>query len=682
MRILLLVLSFVLLTSQTFSQPWIKIDSVFSPFGVTAQNFSAPEYCDLDGDGDLDLIVASLSADRIEYFANKGTKTDPLFRKDTNMFSSIYANGTQFTNSDYISLLDIDHDNDYDLVIGGFNGLHLYWNGGDNLEAVWFRDTVFFSAINAVIGTDAKPAFADLDGDGDDDLVIGIGESFYAGPTPGVSMAYRNNGTPTNASFVSDNTLITGIPDVGLNAYPTFKDWDDDGDFDMVMGRDLQSMIYYKNTGTKSSPVWTNTGGIVSAVEVTTYWKIPTLADLDGDGDFDLTYGTSDGTIKYYKNIGTKSAPALQAYTGYFQLIRTDGNAASVSLGDFDKDGDQDFISGDWLGGIQYFRNDGDAAHPNFKKATSTFTSLDAGSYSVPRFVDIDKDGDLDIVSGELNGTLLLWINTNGVFSSNTTMFSGIDAGYRSAPAFADLDGDGDTDMLLGAEDSGMLKFYVNNGSNVFTVDNAFITGVTSTYAVSPAFVDLDKDGDLDLALGSGFGEIYFYENIGSASSPAWKSNHPLFASAEVKQGAAPGFADLDGDGKPDLIVGEYSGNFTFFKNVTATSVEVQSTAVPAGFSLSQNFPNPFNPSTTISFTIPSSSFAVSMTTGETGTASEVSLIVYDLLGRAVATLIHDHLESGSYTVTWNAQDQPSGLYFYRLQSGEFTQSKRMLLLK
>lgn len=670
MRIHRILLSFFIFSSPLFTQHWIKIDSVFSPFGVTAQNFSAPEYCDLDGDGDFDLIVASLSADRIEYFANKGSKTNPLFRKDTNMFSSIYANGTQFTNSDFVAPVDIDHDHDFDLVIGGFNGLHLYWNGGDSLEAVWFRDTVFFSAINAVIGTDAKPAFADLDGDGDDDLIIGIGESLFAGPTPGVTMAFRNTGTPSQASFVSDNTLIIGIPDVGLNAYPTFKDWDDDGDYDMVMGRDLQTMIYYKNTGTKNSPVWTNTGGIVSVVEATSYWKVPTLADLDGDGDLDLTYGTSDGTIKYYKNIGTKNAPSLQLFTDYFQVIRTNGNAATVSLGDFDNDGDLDFISGDWLGGIQYFRNDGNAAHPNFTKATASFTSLDAGSYSVPRFVDIDKDGDLDIVSGELLGTVLLWINSNGSFTQNTTTFAGIDAGYRSAPAFADVDNDGDIDMLLGAEDVSMLKFYINNGSNSFTVDNSYISGVTSKYAVSPAFVDLDKDGDHDLVLGSGFGEIYYYENIGTPSSPSWKSNDQLFATAEVNQGAAPGFADLDSDGKPDMIVGEYNGNFTFFKNSTATAVTMESSLSPFDFMLSQNFPNPFNPATTITFSLHHDS------------PKRTTLTIFDILGREITTLINEQLSSGTYSVIWNAQGFTSGLYFYRLQSGDFVMTKKMLLVQ
>jgi len=106
------------------------------------------------------------------------------------------------------------------------------------------------------------------------------------------------------------------------------------------------------------------------------------------------------------------------------------------------------------------------------------------------------------------------------------------------------------------------------------------------------------------------------------------------------------------------------------------TSV-VKNNQLPSAFSLEQNYPNPFNPSTTISFSIPSSP----LPPGE-GSGVRATLTVFDLLGREVATLINEHLDPGSYSVTWNAQNSPSGIYFYRLHSGDFTQTKRMLLLK
>jgi len=97
-------------------------------------------------------------------------------------------------------------------------------------------------------------------------------------------------------------------------------------------------------------------------------------------------------------------------------------------------------------------------------------------------------------------------------------------------------------------------------------------------------------------------------------------------------------------------------------------SVEKLSTSVPAQFSLDQNYPNPFNPSTTISFSLPSRSM--------------VSLKIFDALGREVAALLEEELAAGTYTRRWSAAGLPSGVYFYKLQAGSFTQTRKLLLLK
>ena len=88
----------------------------------------------------------------------------------------------------------------------------------------------------------------------------------------------------------------------------------------------------------------------------------------------------------------------------------------------------------------------------------------------------------------------------------------------------------------------------------------------------------------------------------------------------------------------------------------------------PKMFSLSQNYPNPFNPSTSISFSLSSRAF--------------VSLKVFDLLGREVATFACGEMLAGSYSRIWNANNMPSGIYFCRLQAGSFTETKKLLLLR
>ncbi len=662
----LIILS--IFTTIAQAQYWLKIDSVFSPFGVTVQSFSAPDFCDIDSDGDLDLFVGTLSDERVAFFRNKGNAQSPLFRRDTNLLSSIYANGFQFTNADYPALADLDFDNDNDLVIGGFNGVLLYWNIGDSINPIWEQDTTMMKTVNTMIGTDAKPSFADLDNDGDNDLVIGIGESFYGDVTPGITIAFRNNGSLYTPLFTLDNTLISGIPDVGLNAYPYFKDMDNDGDFDLMMGRDLQTMLYYRNTGTMQTPVWTSTSTLVSPIETSRYWKNPSICDLDGDGDNDLIYGTDDGSIYYYQNTGTVTSPALIRNTSYFQMIRIDGGGSTTSLADFDNDGDQDIISGDQLGRFQYFRNDGTSTKPDFIKTTSSFTSIDAGSYSSPRFVDIDADGDIDIVSGALDGKLYSYINTNGVFALNVSMFTGIDVGWQSAPSFADLNNDGKIDMIVSGEDGDSTRFYRNSGSNIFIVDQTLINGIVAPNYAFPCFADVDSDGDIDLVFGRISGDLTYYENSGTLTIPEWEKNDVLFSNIKVPQSSTPSFADLDGDGRKDLITGEYSGNFSYYKNMLPTSIERTAQFSPMVFSLEQNFPNPFNPNTAIRFSIT-----------QTGM---VSLKIFDILGKEIATLINSQMIRGNHSIQWYAHNLPSGIYFYQLQNGSAIQTRKMLLMK
>jgi hypothetical protein len=103
-----------------------------------------------------------------------------------------------------------------------------------------------------------------------------------------------------------------------------------------------------------------------------------------------------------------------------------------------------------------------------------------------------------------------------------------------------------------------------------------------------------------------------------------------------------------------------------------AVSVEYESD-MPSSFSLEQNFPNPFNPVTTIKFSIPSN------VKGET---ANVKLKIYNVLGNEIATLVNDAKEAGYHSIDFNARDLPSAVYFYQLKAGSFVETKKMLLLK
>jgi hypothetical protein len=114
-------------------------------------------------------------------------------------------------------------------------------------------------------------------------------------------------------------------------------------------------------------------------------------------------------------------------------------------------------------------------------------------------------------------------------------------------------------------------------------------------------------------------------------------------------------------DGVIDLIVDEDNPNIT-------QSIDINDILTPRTYTLSQNYPNPFNPSTTIEFSIPQS--------------SNVSIRIYDIMGREVATLVNEYRGTGTYIATWNAGSFSSGVYFYKLIAGNFSETKKMVLSK
>ena len=102
------------------------------------------------------------------------------------------------------------------------------------------------------------------------------------------------------------------------------------------------------------------------------------------------------------------------------------------------------------------------------------------------------------------------------------------------------------------------------------------------------------------------------------------------------------------------------NGGITFVNNITENT--------PRSYNLSQNYPNPFNPVTNFGFRI-----------AEFGL---VKLTIYDAIGKEIAIIVNEELQPGSYNVDWDASNYPSGVYFYKLESGDFVESKKMVLIK
>ncbi len=667
--VLLLLIIFLSSMQNSMPQNWMRVDSVFNPSGVYALSFSCPAFADMDADGKTDLFVGN--SNKAQYFKNTSSGGINTFSFDESMLASIYTTSIGVNN--YYPLTgDLDNDGDIDLIIGGYNGFIYYENTGTAQAAVWTKIDSFFQAVNPLIGTDARPMLVDIDNDGDLDLFAGIGESLFGGPNAGSTIGFRNTGNASAAVFAQDNSLTTGLPDAGLNSFPAFADVDADGDYDLLIGRDIASFLFYRNTGNATSPTWSRDFNMFNTMETTTYWKVPVLFDYDGDHDYDLIYGSDNGRLTVYENTGTTTVPVYTRNTDLFRVIKSEGSGATAALGDFDNDGDFDLVSGYWSGKFQYLRNSGGQTFPSFAHASSPLTVLDPGSYSSPAIVDLDGDGDLDVVSGELNGKLYGYINNGGSFASNNAPFAAMTFTGFSHPAFADLDADGDPDLIVGAEASANWRAYRNQGAMTFIEDASLLLGVTTYSRGKPVLADFDLDGDYDLVIGRSFGEIALFENKGTGESPNWVQNDSVFMGIKVKQNASPAFGDMDGDGKPDMIVAEYDGNYTWFKNMMNITVGTGKDAAtpPAEFTLGQNYPNPFNPSTRITFTLPRE--------------MKIRLEVFSAQGVMVSEVLNGSFSAGAHSAVIDLASAglSSGVYFYSLKGDGVTLSRKMILLK
>jgi hypothetical protein len=286
-------------------------------------------------------------------------------------------------------------------------------------------------------------------------------------------------------SFIGTNPFsLTGI---GPHSRPCFGDLDGDGDLDImsVGGNDFQ---YFENIGTATAPMYgvaqTNPFSLVAIAGT------PSLGDLDGDGDLDLLGGVTINGFYYFENIGTSTVPIFDTLQTIPISLSATGRGQTFV--DLDADGDLDVMQGPHgLSGFLYFENTGTPTSPMFGTVQINPFSLTTVWYLYyhPTFADLDTDGDLDLICGIYNGKFQYYENTGTstapVFAAaQLNPFGLIDVGMLSNPSLVDIDSDGDFDLMSGAYD-GHFKFFENRDIMV-GVENMKATSTLTKAVVYP----------------------------------------------------------------------------------------------------------------------------------------------------------------------------------------------------
>ena len=211
------------------------------------------------------------------------------------------------------------------------------------------------------------------------------------------------------------------------------------------------------------------------------------------------------------------------------------------------------------------------------------------------------------------------------------------------------------------------------------TFDTAFVTA-NYNFEVINSDENIVKDFIIFRTNSTISGTVTFNGSVPGFTMPIWAAN--------TDSGTAATFTDNDGNfsfyvsdkisdyminlnvpqGYEYNVVTAHPGESNVVINLTITDVPDNSSNIPKEYSLEQNFPNPFNPTTTISYSIP-----------HTGL---VQIKIFNIIGKEVTTLVNEQKRAGKYKTEFNADDLPSGVYLYRLQSGDFVQTEKMILLK
>lgn len=535
-------------------------------------------------------------------------------------------------------------------------------------------------------------AWGDYDNDGDQDFVVSsIDDS--CGDCPGPLLFFKNNGDGSFTRIFDNAIAELNIVGSGL----TWCDYDNDSylDFFVCGTKNSKNKLFHNERNGNFSII---TEGIVVNDE-NSWSQGSAWADYNKDGFMDLFVTNRFRSNFLYKNNGNGTFTKITSGS----IVNDIGSSRACAWGDYNNDSWPDLFVVNYEGINDFlYKNNGDGTFTRIFNVPMVNEGLWGAACA---WNDYDNNGYLDLyVTGNYNR--LYYNHGDGVFTVSNSLPG--QTSNRYGFTWGDYDNDGLSDLLV-CGGGNLNTLYKNNGGSSFTPVTSEIVSQEGPWSVTGSMVDYNNDGRLDIFITNRFNNLYnyLYKNIGETGNyitiklkgcqnkfgigariKVYAGD--LFQMKEVSSGSGWGsdislwshFGLGNAQVVDSIVVNWTSDSVTKWTNQSVNRIiminecpaeaiisEINNTgSIPLGFKLYQNYPNPFNPSTVIRFEIPEN--------------SNVKLTVYDALGKEAGVLLSKNMTAGIYNVNWNADGFANGVYYYRLESGSFSESRKMMLIR
>lgn len=591
---------------------------------------------DLNGDGKQDLVIFDRAANKVITYLNQNNH---------HVYSPEYESLLPEAVDQWMLLRDFNCDGKKDIFTSDPFGIHVFQNVTESGQVLAWKDLDILLTVglsqnqtNLKVNQSDIPAIDDVDGDGDLDVL-----NLQFASTNGMveyhkNMSIENTGTCGAmqlqlitkswggftecqcGQFTLDGLPCSSIPNgrtehIGGKAMVTI-DFDHNGVRDLLFVEESCSNLYLlRNDGTKDNAHIASFGAFPASNPLNLeIFPSPYLEDVDFDGLPDLivspnTYvrNTFNDNLRQslmlYKNTGTSSSPAFTFVKNNFlqdEMIEI-GDYAVPAFFDIDHDGDLDMFIGAYFtqtfhGSIYEFENTGTRSSPSFRYVTDDFLALKTAMlqevipplYNIkPQFTDMNADGEIDFAFTATNArtgsTRLYYVpSKNNVVDSNLgelVTVNNISIGASENLYITDINQDGSKDVLIG-KTTGALQYWKNLGSPGFfnlTLDNGAYLGLGSSISrqsLAISIADLNADGKEDLVTGDQHGMLSVYEDFrafNTANPPftdlIYNSIHKTYESKNLGARVWPTITNLFNMDKPAIVVGTTLGGLLVLKN-------------------------------------------------------------------------------------------------------------------